>query len=407
MDLATLFLTLGGLFLVGLAADVLGRRTFLPRVSLLLGLGFLLGPSGLGWIEGPGERWLPIVADMALMMVGFLIGGSLSSRQLRTHGRFILVVSLAKVIGAFVVVAGGLLVLGFRLEVALLFGAISSSTAPAAILDVIRERRAEGAFADSLLGIVAVDDAWGLILFSLALAAIEALVGANGGSALWLGLRDLGGAVVLGLAVGVPTALLSGRIEEGEPTQAEALAAVFLCGGLALWLEVSMLLAAMALGAVVVNLARHHTRPFHSIEGIEWPFMILFFAFAGASLELQEVAGAAGVLSAYVLLRSAGSVLGVVLGDRVAGDGEVDPSGGRWLGLALLPQAGVAMGMALVASQRLPELGQQVVPVVIASTALFELVGPVLTRAALDRAGAGPGGRVGSTGDAGLDRSTD
>ncbi len=385
MDLARLFLTLGALFLVGMATDVVGRRTFLPRVTLLLALGFLLGPGGVGLIQDPGARWFPVVADMALVMVGFLLGGALTRSQLREHGRLILMVSLAKAGGAFVVVLAGMLAIGVGIEASLLFAAIASSTAPAATADVVRERRAEGAFSRSLLGIVALDDAWGLVLFSMSLAVAEALIGGSGLEALAMGVRDVGGAVALGVVLGVPTAFLTGRLEDGEPTQAEALAAVFLCGGLALWLEVSFLLASMVLGAVVANLARHHARPFHAIEGIEWPFMILFFALAGASLDLAALGTVTVSLVAYVLLRTVGSVGGAWLGARRARDRDVDDTRSLWLGLALMPQAGVAIGMALVASQRLPEIAASVLPVVIASTALFELVGPVLTRQALDR----------------------
>jgi Kef-type K+ transport system membrane component KefB len=386
MDPARLFLTLGALFLLGLATDMLGRRTMLPRVTLLVAMGFLLGPSGAGLIEDPGGRWFPIVADMALVMVGFLLGGALTRAQLREHGRLILIVSMSKALGAFIVVLVGLLLLGTRIEAALLFAGIASSTDPAATLDVVRERHAEGPFAKSLLGIVALDDVWGLFLFSIALAVVESMVSDGGSSALVHGIRDVGGAILIGVAIGVPTALLTGRIEAGEPTQAEALAAVCLCAGLALWLDVSFLLAAMVLGAVVANLARHHTRPFHAIEGIEWPFMILFFTLAGASIDLRTLATVQGAVIAYIGLRAIGTMLGTWLGVRTSRDGLAARGLGGWMGASLMPQAGVAIGMALVATQRLPEVGAAVLPVAIASTAIFELVGPVLTRLALDRA---------------------
>jgi Kef-type K+ transport system membrane component KefB len=176
-------------------------------------------------------------------------------------------------------------------------------------------------------------------------------------------------------------------VASGEPTQAEALGIVCLCAGLALRLEVSFLLAAMVMGATVANLARHHRRPFHAIEGIEWPFMILFFTLAGASLELGALSSTLGLILAYVLLRAAGTVLGTILGSTAARDATLHGTATRWMGLSLMPQAGVALGMALVADQRLPEIGATVLPVVVASTALFELGGPILTRTALARMG--------------------
>jgi NhaP-type Na+/H+ or K+/H+ antiporter len=314
---------------------------------------------------------------MALVMVGFLLGGGLA-RSAREHGREIVTFSISKVLGAFAVVGGGLLLSGVRWEIAVLLAAIAPATAPAAINDVVRELRATGSFARTLLGIVALDDAWGLILFSLSLAAVEAANGLGGMETLLFGVREVGGALVLGVVVGIPMAALTGRVERGEPTLAEALGGVFLCGGLAMWLEVSFLLAAMVQGAVVAALARHHRRPFDAIEGIEWPFMILFFVLAGASL------GSLVVL--YAVLRCGGIAAGTQVGARLGGAG---PRVGGLLTLALLPQAGVAMGMALIAAQRFPDLSEQVLPVVITATVLFEVVGPVLARYALRRAGPG------------------
>ena len=206
----------------------------------------------------------------------------------------------------------------------------------------------------------------------------------GGGSDLLLGFREIAGALLLGVTIGIPTAYLTGRLDPGEPTLAEALGVVFLCGGLALWLQVSFLLAAMALGATVASLARHHRRPFHAIEGIEWPFMILFFfLLAGASIQF-EVLGALGTLVvAYISLRAVGIVLGATAGSTLAG---AKPSIRRWLGVALLPQAGVALGMALVAAERFPQRAAEILPVAIAATAFFEIVGPVFTRLAVQRA---------------------
>lgn len=387
--MARLLITLGALFLLGLVTDLLGRRTPLPRVTMLMGFGFLIGPSAIGLLPEESREWFPVAADLALVMVGFLLGHSLSIRQLRKRGPSILVISSTKVITAFIAVAGGLLLLGQSPVVSLLLAAVATATAPAATADVVREQRAEGEFVDTLLGVVAIDDAWGLVLFSLTLAAIEAGTGiGNGSSELLFGIREIGGALLLGVVIGVPTAYVTGRVDPGEPTLVEALGVVFLCGGIALWLEVSFLLAAMALGATVASLARHHRRPFHAIEGIEWPFMILFFVLAGASIEIEMLTNFSGLIVGYLVLRAGGIVLGASVGSALAGE---EPRIRRWLGFALLPQAGVALGMALVAAERFPERAPELLPVAIAATAFFELVGPVFTRLAVRRASRGSG----------------
>jgi len=142
----------------------------------------------------------------------------------------------------------------------------------------------------------------------------------------------------------------------------------------------------MALGATVANLATHHRRPFTAIEGIEWPFMIFFFILAGASLELDSLRAASLLGLAYILLRLIGLVGGAWVGGIIS---EVPPTWRRWMGMALWPQAGVALGMALLASQHLPELKEVILPVTIGSTMIFEFIGPVMTRKALTKVGEG------------------
>ncbi len=138
------------------------------------------------------------------------------------------------------------------------------------------------------------------------------------------------------------------------------------------------------MGTIVANMARHHDRPFHAIEGIEWPFLILFFLLAGAALHMEalEQVGLLGL--GYILLRITGRILGTQLGGWLSG---TEPATRHWMGLALLPQAGVAIGMALLASQRFPEIKEIILPVVLGSTVVFELIGPVVSRFALIRMG--------------------
>ena len=383
-SIAIALIMLGGIFLASLVADLLGRRTKLPRVTLLLLLGVGVGPLGLGLLPEWSDSWFPFIADLALVMIAFLLGGELTRPLLREHGRALLIISLIVASTTIVIVGGGLFVVGWPLVVALPLAAISTATAPAAVTDVIREAKAEGPFTKTLLGVVAIDDAWGIAAMSIALALVLGVQRPEAAfAATSEGIFDLGGALVLGLALGVPMALLTGRIRAGEPTQAEALGGVLLCGGLALYLDVSLLLAPMAMGIVVANLAHHHRRPFRAIEGIEWPLMVLFFVLSGASLRMTAFGEATSLTFAYVVLRVVGRVAGGWLGARFSGRT-------RWsgsLGLALFPQAGVAIGMALVVSERVPDVGSTILTATVAGTIFFELIGPILTRSALRRNG--------------------
>ncbi len=388
MDQALLLVTLGVLFLGALAADHLGRLTRLPRVTLLLLLGLVAGESVLGLLPHEAGDWFETISVVALTMVAFLLGADLTRDNLRRHGRAILSISLLIVFGTTVIVGAGLLALGLEPGLALLLGCTATATAPAAITDVIRQSGVQNGFTETIGGIVAIDDVWGLVVFSVCLALVQASVDWSGPLA-GAG-YDIGGAVLLGVVIGGPAAVLSGRLKPGEPLQIEAFGIVFLTAGLALWLEVSFLIAGMTAGAVIANAARHHTYAFNEIEKIELPYMLLFFLLAGASLELDALWSLGWISAAYVALRIAARVVSGEIGARL---GRVPKPEIHLYGPALLPQAGVAVGMALVAAETLPEWGATIMTLTIAATVVFEIIGPPVTLAAIYRTERGATGR--------------
>ena len=371
MEIANLFLSLGAMFAVGLIADQIGRRTMLPRVTLLLLAGVAAGH--MGWVPTRVSDGYEFLSITALTFVAFVLGGSLKIDDLQRTGRQILSVSLAIVATTLVVVTLGLMAIGAPFNLAIVLAGIASATAPAATTDVIRQSGTNSNFTQTLAGIVAVDDAWGLLAFSLCLSA--AMSGASEAADFSV-IREIGGAVVLGLAIGLPGAALTGRINEGEPLEIEALALVFLTAGLAIFCEVSFLIAGMTAGATIVNRASHHDRAFHEIAHIQLPFMILFFFLAGASLEVGALSGIGALGTAYVSLRVIARLSGGWLGATI---GKAPPEERRFYGLALLPQAGVAVGMALIAAQAMPAYGDQIIALTIGTTVAFEIVAPVLT----------------------------
>lgn len=159
-----------GLFLLaGFAAHTLGRRIHVPRVTLLLIMGFVAGSSAFDLIPEEAAQWFPLTARLALSIVGFQLGERFLGKKLRDTGTTVLSVSLAEVIGAAATVLLVLLLCGFSLPIALLLAAVAPASAPAATLDVIREVKSKGPLTDTVLGVVAIDDAWGVILFSVLL----------------------------------------------------------------------------------------------------------------------------------------------------------------------------------------------------------------------------------------------
>lgn len=393
MEIATTLIAIGALLLLGMLADEIGHRTQMPRVTLLILCGLAAGPAFLDLLPENLTQLYETLAVLALSMVAFVLGGKLSRVHLQNSGKAVTVVSASAVLSTAIVVFAGLALLGFPLELALILAALATATDPAATSDVIRQYRAKGPFTTILSGIVALDDIWGILVFAFCLMGAQALMGGDGSGALLHAVWEIAGSLLLGAIVGLPAGYLSGRLQPGDPTLAEALGIVFLTAGLAIWLDLSFLLAGIACGAMVVNTGRHHTRPFYEIEHIEWPFMIFFFVLAGAALQPDLLLKLGLLGAAYVLLRLAGRLAGGWLGGKLSGGAGTDRS--YLFGLSLLPQAGVALGMALVAAEVLPQFRDEILTVAIGSTIVFELLGPAATQLALKR--------VGETGKAGED----
>ena len=380
---AQLLLTLGGILLAGLVLSTVAQRSLLPRATLLLIFGAMIGKDSLGLIPQFFVNQFDLIAEITLLMVGFLLGGKLTGSSLKGHTGISFSISICAALLPALAVCLGMIAMGVTIEIALLLGCFAAATAPAAILDVVQESQIKNRFSELLLLIVVLDDVWALLLFGIGMAIVTSLNGVAGDAGFAeLVAWELGGAMLLGIAIGLPAAYLTGRIKAGKPMLSEALGIVFLCGGVALWLEVSFLIAAIMMGAVIANLARHHDYPFHAIEGIESLFMIVFFVLAGASLELGALAAIGVIGGVYILCRALGKYLGAWVGGYLSQSGQDNQ---LWMGVALLPQAGVAIGMALVASNRFPEYRQIMLPIVIASTVVFEIIGPIFTRLAIQR----------------------
>ena len=381
-DLSSQFLlTLGGILLIGLLFSTIAQRSFLPRATLLLIFGAIIGEEMLDLIPALFTQRFDLIADMTLLMVGFLLGGKLTASSLRDHSIRSFAISLSAALIPACIVCAGMIAMGVTIEIAMLLGCFAAATAPAAIFDVVEESGVKSRFSELLLLIVVLDDVWALLLFGIGIAIVTSINGLGGDSGLTtLIVHELGGAILLGIAIGLPAAYLSGRVKPGKPVLSEALGIVFLCGGLAMWLQVSYLIASIVMGAVIANLARHHEYPFHAIEGIESLFMVVFFVLAGASLEFSALSSIGMIGVVYILCRTSGKYLGAWIGGLLS---RATLFNRNWMGVALLPQAGVAIGMALVASNRFPEYRQFMLPIVIASTVVFEIVGPVFTRFAI------------------------
>ncbi|HDQ99599.1 MAG TPA: CBS domain-containing protein, partial [candidate division WOR-3 bacterium] len=328
---------------------------------------------------------------LALGIIGFMIGGELKLAVFRRQGGQMLALLVAEVLGAFVVVTALVGLVTGNWLLAMLLGAIASATAPAATADVLWEYRTLGVLTKTTLVIVALDDGLALLLFGFTAAIARTVLGGDGFTALTVlrPLYDIAGALALGAAVAVAFHFIQRRMREKELVLAFALGSILLLVGAAEALRVDMILAAMVFGAVFVNLAgKSGESVFSIVQRFAPPIYVLFFVLAGARLRLGALSGVMW-LAAFVYLvgRSGGKFLGVWVVSRIGRAPEVVR---RYLGLTLLSQAGVAIGLAILSARIFadhPEVSVAIVGIVTATVFLSELFGPPAVKYAVTKAG--------------------
>jgi len=379
-------LNLGCILLTGLLAEKIIQRIKLPAVTAFILVGILIGPSLLNLVNTQLIRSSGLISNIALGIIAFSLGESFLFSSFKKIGRSVIYISLTAALLPWLLVTFALhLLLAQPLSAAILFGAISSATAPAATLMVIREYRARGSLTDTLLGVVAIDDAWCLIVFALSFAfAQDALLG-EASHPSWIRVlypfvREIFFAVILG---GI-TAFLCHLNARFFKVKSDLL--IFLLGflllntGLALYFHLSLLLANIVFGAVLVNLSPTSFKFFDLIKTIDAPLYLIFFILAGANLDVSLLQGVALSALLFILFRSIGKVSGAFLGGYLS---KAEPKITRYLGWGLLPQAGVAIGLALIVKENFPQLGSILFPTIIATTVFYEIVGPLFTKYAL------------------------
>lgn len=383
--------TLGLLLLSGLVAGLAASRLGLPRVAAYILAGMVFSPSLLGGVlhvhVGP---WSEPLTTVALGFIAYLIGGSMTISQVRRSGPAILGATLGGSLGPILMVVATVLLLSPDIpgisvgQLALVLGVIASTTAPAATVAVLHQYRARGPVARTLLGVVALDDAVGVVLFSLMLVVIT---GGEPGRAVVQAVVNVVGALLVGAVSAQVLATLGHRIRGASLRLSLILGSILLVVGVAEALHVSPLLASMALGFVARFLSRSTgDRVVSPVEDQEETVFIVFFALAGAHFEPSVFTAHTGLIAAYFGARVVGKIGGAALGTRLVG---APATVVRWTGPGLVPQAGVAVGLALTLVHHpvFAEASAVVLNILLATTVVNELVGPLSTRFALQRAG--------------------
>lgn len=384
----SIVLALGILLLAGLGGGVLIRKFKLPAVTGYILSGLLVGPALFKFLPVNIIEDLQPLNSITLGIIALVIGGELEIKTIRKLGGTILWVGTLQLLGAAIFVIMGLVLIGQPLPMALLLGGIATATAPAATVAVIKEVRAHGLLTESLLAVVALDDALGVIVFGMLATVAKVLVsGTEMNSILQMiaaPIIEIFFSILLGFAVGLILGFIARRTRSNKTLLTITLGCVFLTAGLAELFHLSSILANMVVGAIIVNTSPRRRKIFNQIEGIEIPLFVVFFALAGASLEIDMLAkvGFAGLI--YFIARMAGKIIGSYMGGKL---GKADPVVTKYLGWTLMPQAGVAVGLTILAQAIYPEGSSVILNIVLSSVLITELLGPVFSRKALELAG--------------------
>ena len=371
----------------------------LPRVSGYIVAGILMSPSVLGIIDKEFLKHSDLVTHASLSVITFLIGSSLSFGKVRRLGKAILLITLGEAELAFLFVSLAMFLylyltssadIGMLVALALLFGALASPTDPTATLAVIHEYRAKGVLTTSVLGVAALDDATGIINFVIGFSIALSLVTGHElqlSEAFLSILLQIGGALVLGAVMGFLMYFLGEFAKERKEIVTLTIGVLFLTFALAKVLGVDELLSTMSVGIIIANFGNAWEKFERPLEDyIEDFIFTAFFVVGSALLDLSILLSSLPVVLLYVLARFSGKFSGSFLGAHLSG---APPQVKRFLAFALFPQGGIVIGLALLAYQNpdFREVGTLLVNVVIGATVLHELMGPVFSKFALQRAG--------------------
>ena len=384
----TVLLSLSLAMAMGLVFNRIAKHIGLPFVTGYLIAGVLIGPFVLNWYPETLIANSGIITNVALGFIAFAIGGEFRWKDISHIGKKVLIVTLLQALAATFLVDAALLLFQFPAPVAITLGAIATATAPAATLMVVKQYSARGPVTDMLLPVVALDDAVGLMVFSVSISIARALAGSGEISFQTVALEpllEIFGSLAVGALLGLAMTFCLRFFASRANRLCLILCAVFAGTAVAEIAHLSSLLLCMSIGVVLANCHIEHQRVMDVEEHWTAPLFMLFFVISGAELDLGALP-AVGLLGlVYLVMRSAGKIGGAWLGATVT---KSHKNIRKFLGITLLPQAGVALGMAQLAVVNLPaESGNQIRTVVLAATLIYELVGPLLTKMALTKAG--------------------
>lgn len=389
---------------LGYYIGLLFRKVKLPSLIGYMFLGGILGISGMKILSNPVLERFSFISDVTLGFIAFGIGSELSIISLKSLGFGIVSVILAESLAAFFLVTAMIFAVTGDLPLAVIFGAMAPASAPAGTVYVIQEYKAKGSLTKALYAVVGFDDGIAIIIFGLAAALAKNLLvreavgtGGNVLASLLQPSLEIVFSLILGACIGLLFSYLVSVLPNERDGLILVIGFVLFATGLSIMLHLSLILTNMVMGCIFVNtrrasLVKSVTRQLR----LSIPFMyILFFSLAGAHMNISVLPslGVIGVL--YIIGRTAGKLLGAGIGGTM---GNMEKKIRRYIGLGILSQAGVAIGLALIVRREFSEIGTShadfigasVLATITATCVFFEIIGPICTKIALERAGEVP-----------------
>jgi Kef-type K+ transport system membrane component KefB len=398
-----ILLDIGLLLILGYASGWLLNKIGLPKIVGYILVGVALSPDTYDVIGHESVETTEPLMAVCLAFIAFEVGGSLKWSRLKKHGDEIVKITIFASLLPFILISLAIFAFGFffperlpfgtmgNLSLALLLGILASPTAPAATLAVIHQYKAKGKVTDTILGVVALDDALGIIMFSIVLSVLSMINGVQGfiGSSLMHSAYEISVSVLLGVIMALVMKFSAKIFQIKNDGQWIVIIAslLILCVGISKLLGVGELLACMTMGMMTANKNSHYLKIFKVIEQYTEEFVFLiFFLLSGLHLNISTIPQTSYLIGIFVVFRIAGKYLGASVGARMA---KGDVAIRKYTAGGLLPQAGIVIGLVLsiYGNEEFKEISEILLATIMGTTVINELIGPVITKYSLRKAG--------------------
>lgn len=388
MIVLDVLLKIGIIIFVGIVGGRIANAFKLPNVSGYIVGGLLIGPSLFNIIKTGEAQQLNVINDIALGAIAFSIGNEFLVKEIKKVGKNIFIITLFQVVGTMALVFIFMYtVFKQPFTFSLVIASMAAATAPAGVLLVIRELKAKGPLVNTILPVVAIDDALGLMAFGIALSIAKLMTGSADVSFIQMiaaPLIEIIGSLGLGFLLGILLSVIAPKTKGRDELLSVVIGFIIFGSGLANMFDLSPLLTNMMIGAVVVNVLQKAKRIFDLVSDITPPIYLMFFTLAGAGLDIRALSSVGLIGIGYIVARTLGKVVGAGLGAKVVG---ADPNIVKYLGMSLLPLGGISIGLSIIVGNELPQFGDSMVTIVLFSVLIFEIFGPIFTKIGIINSG--------------------